>query len=97
MEETVSARVPTEIVIFYKAPPCFAPNLVTRMSVLRYWLDNECLFAKTQWSPFHLDIDCFFKIFYSLNKIRLQTVLMSFDTLIVFLLLHSFHAIGSAS
>lgn len=39
----------------------------------------------------------FFKIFYSLNKIRLQTVLMSFDTLIVFLLLHSFHAIGSAS
>lgn len=39
----------------------------------------------------------FFKIFHSLNKTRSQALLMSFDTLIVFLLSHSFHAIGSAS
>lgn len=45
---------------------------------------------------FHLDIDCSSR-FFSLNKTRSQALLMSFDTLIVFLLSHSFHAIGSAS
>lgn len=97
MEETVSARVPTEIVIFYKAPSLFcAKSSNPDVCVEVFGWTMSVYLPRHNGALFHLDIDCSSR-FFSLNKTRSQALLMSFDTLIVFLLSHSFHAIGSAS